>query len=60
MKPRSYYILSQCIENGVRRGWRQGHKHVESPSEDYVMECIDNCVMGEILTYFSFDDEDKE
>ena len=57
MKPRLYHILSECVENGVRRGWHQSHKHVESPREEHVIESIENCVMGEITTYFSFDDE---
>lgn len=57
MKPKIRVILEQCIEDGVRRGWRRAHKHVENPNDDVIMAEIENCVMAQIYDYFNFDDE---
>jgi len=57
MKPKIRVILEMAIENGVRRGWHQAHKHVENPTENSIMERIEDAVMGEIYEYFSFEDE---
>lgn len=58
MKPRFHVILEQAIEEGVRRGWRRAHKHVENPTEESVWEHIEDGVMSSITEYFSFDDND--
>jgi hypothetical protein len=50
-------ILSQAVEEGVKRGYRRAFKHVEFPSEEAVTESIDSAVMGSILEYFTFDSE---
>jgi hypothetical protein len=48
-------ILSQAVEDGVKRGYRRAFKHVESPSEEAVTKSIDSAVMASILEYFTFD-----
>lgn len=58
MKPKFRVILEQAIEEGVRRGWHQAHKHVENPLPSAIMECIDESVMSAIYEYFTFDEED--
>lgn len=50
-------ILEECIENGVRRGYRRAHKHTESPAEETIFEEIENCIMSEIIDHFFFDFE---
>lgn len=57
MKPKIYTILSQAVEEGVKRGYRRAFKHVESPSEEAVIDSIDSAVMASILEYFTFDSE---
>jgi len=57
MKPKFRVILEQAIEEGVRRGWHQAHKHVENPLPSSVMERIDDAVMSSIYEYFTFDDD---
>ncbi len=57
MKPKIYMILSEAVENGVKRGYHRAFKHVESPSEDAIIESIDCAVMASILEYFTFDSE---
>jgi hypothetical protein len=58
MKPKFRVILEQAIEEGVRRGWHQAHKHVENPLPSSVMERIDDAVMSAIYEYFTFDDDE--
>lgn len=57
MKPKIRVILEQAIEQGVRRGYRRAFKHSDSPSEEHILSIIEDCVMGEIHEYFSFDEE---
>jgi archaeosine-15-forming tRNA-guanine transglycosylase len=58
MKPKIRVILEQAIEDGVRRGYSRAHKHVENPSEDCIIEQIEDAVMSAIYEYFTFDEED--
>ncbi len=51
-------ILEMAIEEGVRRGYSRAHKHVENPTEDCIIEQIEDAVMSQIYEYFTFDDED--
>jgi hypothetical protein len=57
MKVKTHVILEMAIEAGVRRGYRRAFKHVENPTEESICEHIEECVMGEIYEYFSFEDE---
>jgi len=58
MKPKIRVILEMAIEEGVRRGWHQAHKHVESPAPSAIMEHIDEAVMSQIYEYFTFEESD--
>jgi hypothetical protein len=60
MKPKFRVILEQAIEEGVRRGYSRAHKHVENPTEDAIIEQIEDCVMSSIYEYFTFDEEDYQ
>ena len=57
MKVKTRVILEQAIEEGVNRGWRLAHKHVENPEEHAIIDRINDAVMSQIYEYFSFDDE---
>jgi len=58
MKPKTRVILEMAIEQGVRRGYRRAFKHVDNPSEDSIIQHIEETVMGEIYEYFTFDEND--
>lgn len=58
MKPKIAVILNDCIEHGVARGWERAHKHNSAPTEDQVKTYIEECVMGEIYEYFSFEENE--
>ena len=58
MKAKTRVILEMAIEQGVRRGYSQAHKHVENPLPSAVMERIEECVMSEIYEYFTFEEDE--
>ena len=58
MKPKFRVILEQALEEGIRRGYRRAYNHNEEPSEEIICETIEDCVMGSLYEYFTFDDED--
>ena len=58
MKPKIHVILSQAIEEGVRRGYSRAHKHNEEPTEEVICETIEDCVMSSLYEYFDFPNED--
>ena len=61
MKPREYSLFAECLENGLRRGYRRAHKYCENPSENQILESLQTNVMGEITEFFAFaPDEDAE
>ena len=59
MKPKVVPLLNQCIEAGIRRGYRRAHKHCEEPGEEAIFENIETCIMGEIYEWFDFDELDS-
>ena len=59
MKPKFHVILEMAIEEGVRRGYSRAHKHVENPTEGAIIQHIEECVMGSIYEYFTFDEENS-
>lgn len=58
MKPKLHVILEIAIEQGVARGWRLAHKHVEHPEEHVIIERINDEVMSAITEYFTFEADD--
>ena len=54
MTPKFNLVLEQCIEVGITRGYNQAHKHNDNPTQQYVEECIYNCIMGELYEWFEF------
>lgn len=58
MKARTQVILDECIAKGAARGWRLSHKHVEQPTEEAILDRIQECIMSEIYECFSFDDDE--
>ena len=60
MKPKFHVILSQAIEEGVKRGYRRAYKHNEDPSEEIICETIEDCVMSSLYEYFDFPEEQQQ
>jgi hypothetical protein len=57
MKPRIRDILYRAIEEGVKRGMTQAHKHNDAPSKQWIEGCIEDAIWLEIDSVFNFDDE---
>jgi hypothetical protein len=58
MKPKIYSILSLAVEEGIRSGYRHAHKHTDHPGEDIAIGNIHSEVMGSIVDYFSFEEDE--
>jgi len=56
LKPKTYRILSEAIENGVKYGYHRSHKHTDDPDPEQVKDTIITCVMNEIFEWFDIDD----
>lgn len=57
MKPKFRVMLDQAISEGVLRGYRRAFKHNENPTEETIVETIEDCVMGSLYEYFTFDED---
>jgi len=56
LKPKTYRILSEAVENGVRYGHYRSYKHTDDPDPEQVKDTIINSVMNEIFEWFDIDD----
>jgi hypothetical protein len=57
MKPRTYKILGDAVESGIKYGYNRAHKHTDAPDRDLLMAEIYNAIMYEIDQVFSFEDD---
>ena len=57
MRPKIRPLLEMCINEGVLRGYRRAHKHVENPTEESICQHIEEQVMSSLYEYFEFDEE---
>jgi len=55
MKPNTYNILRNAIEQGIAYGVRRAHKHTDTPNEATLEHEIDMAVWNEIHEYFTFE-----
>lgn len=60
LKPRTYPILQQAIEEGVLHGYNRAYKHAEKPDEIFLVETIVRCTMDSIFEWFDIDDSNAE
>ena len=58
MKPKFHKILEQAINEGVLRGYRRAHKHIENPTEGAIIDNIVEQVMNSLDEWFDFEDEE--
>lgn len=54
MKPRLRAILYRAIEEGVKQGMTQAHKHTDTPSTEWIEGCIEDAVWLAIHEVFDF------
>ena len=54
MKPNTYVIMERAVEEGARLGYRRAFKHVETPSEEAIVDAITNAIMLSVSEVFTF------
>ena len=42
MKVNEYLVMTECVENGINRGYNRAFKHTDTPSDDAIKESIYN------------------
>jgi len=55
LKPKTYPILVDAVENGVKYGYHRAHKHNDNPDSDQVTDAIISAVINEICEWFEID-----
>ena len=60
MKPKTYPILVEAVENGVKYGYHRAHKHNDNPDQDQITDAIINAVINEIFEWFDIDDDQRD
>ena len=56
LKPKTYTILTEAVENGVRYGYFRSYKHTDDPDPEQIQDTIVQSVINEILEWFDIDD----
>jgi len=56
LKPKTYPILVEAIENGVRYGYHRSYKHTDNPDPDQVKANIISSVINEIFEWFDIEE----
>jgi len=57
MKPKFRNVLEMALEQGVRYGYNRAHKHIETPSEEIVVDNVVEGVMHYLYEWFDFEEE---
>lgn len=57
LKPKSYPILLQAVEEGVLHGYNRAHKHVDNPNEVLIIDSIVENTIKSILEWFDIEQE---
>lgn len=60
LKPKTYYILKECIERGLQHGFNKTIKHsddVSNINEELLLSNQNVAIMNEICEYFNFEQE---
>ena len=60
MKPKTYPILVDAVENGVKYGYHRAHKHNDNPDREEITDAIISAVLNEIFEWFDIDDLENE
>lgn len=58
MTPKTYDILSRCIEEGIEYGYAKAFTGEHNPTEASVLQSIHFAVMQHVSMYFDFDNNE--
>jgi hypothetical protein len=57
IKAKTYPLMADAVEVGLRLGWNRAHKHTDAPTPDAIQEAQADAVMIEIAERFTFSDD---
>ena len=60
MKVDEYKVMSECVEEGARRGVNRAFKHTEEPSLEQIIVEVEAAGMGAIFEKFVFEPRGDE
>lgn len=60
MKPKIYNIIADCIDTGIRFGFRKAKKHTDDPTDELISAEIDRAIWEELHNKFVFNIESEE
>ena len=52
----SYKIINDVIDGAIRYGYKRAHKHIEFPSEEFIIEEIHRSVMNDLCDILKFEE----
>jgi len=55
MKPRTRKILEDCVHQGICIGHTRAYKHTDNPSDEHILQTIEDAIWLEIDEHFEFD-----
>lgn len=55
LKYAGFNIVSEAVSAGVRFGWHRAYKYTDKPTEETIVEEIENAVMNELCTVVNFE-----
>ena len=56
MKPDTYRVLQMAVRDGAAIGYHRAFKHDDEPSEERIIDAIEQAVMAQICEWFRFED----
>ena len=59
LKWKTYSIIREAVERGIRYGYNRSFKHTDKPEEELINETISDAVMSEFDEIFYFPEEYK-
>jgi predicted Zn-dependent protease with MMP-like domain len=59
MRPKLIPLLERCIENGTLLGYRRAFKHTENPTEEEIVDKINDAIINEIYEWFDFSESEE-
>lgn len=56
MKPKLLPLLERCIEDGLELGYNRAHKHVDTPTQQQIVNNQYDAIMNQIFEAFDFEE----
>lgn len=60
LRPKTWEVLRQAVDEGVAYGWSRAHKYDENPTEEAIKDAIHEAVMSSIGGWFDLTDNEAD